>query len=415
MDYPKLRSVDLFPAEVSGERVLCLRDPEQISDKVLFIPQNNAAMLLLSLMDGTHSIRDIQAEYMRRFGKLIFTAKIKEMVGKLDECLLLESERYAAYRAKVEEDFSSQPVRKAVHAGSAYEADAERLEKQLAGYFDSPEGPGSDGLHMQNQDAALVGLMAPHIDFHRGGPCYAWAYDQVARQCTGVDVFIVLGIAHAGPREFFVLTRKGFETPLGLAETNTAVVDALVAGYGCGDLLADEFLHRKEHSIELQVVMLQYALGKDRRFSIVPILCGSFDKVGATGRSPMDKEKVGEFINVLRKAIRELGKKACVIAGVDLSHVGQQFGDAGQLDMLELQRIKTYDTELLERVVSLDAEGVYQQIQVDGNRRRICGLPAIYVLLHVLEARSAKALNYMQSHNAAGGSVVTFASVGFYK
>jgi AmmeMemoRadiSam system protein B len=70
---------------------------------------------------------------------------------------------------------------------------------------------------------------------------------------------------------------------------------------------------------------------------------------------------------------------------------------------------------LLERVVSLDAEGVYQQIQVDGNRRRICGLPAIYVLLHVLEARSAKALNYMQSHNAAGGSVVTFASVGFYK
>jgi hypothetical protein len=36
--YPKLRSIDIFPAEVSGERVICLRDPLQLSGKVLFVP-----------------------------------------------------------------------------------------------------------------------------------------------------------------------------------------------------------------------------------------------------------------------------------------------------------------------------------------------------------------------------------------
>lgn len=413
MDYPKLRSIDLFPTEASGEQVLCLRDPEQISEKMLFVPQNKSTMLLLSLMDGKHSIRDIQAEYMRRFGELVFTTKIEEMVEKLDECLLLESGQYAEHRARLEEAFRQQALRQAAHAGSAYEANAERLKSQLAGYFASPEGPGHDGPKKENRE--LAGVIAPHIDFQRGGPCYAWAYDAVARLRREVDVFIVLGIAHAAAREFFVLTRKGFETPFGVVETDTAIVDALGSGYGHGDLFADEFVHRKEHSIEFQVVMLQYVLGKQRRFTIVPILCGSFEELIASGRSPMDEDKVREFVNLLRKVIRELGRKVCVIAGVDLSHIGQQFGDSGQLDMTDMQRVKTYDTALLERVAAQDAEGFYRKVQMDGNRRRICGLPAIYVLLQVLKARSGETLKYMQGCNAAAGSMVSFASVGLYK
>lgn len=413
MDYPKLRSVDLFPTEASGERVLCLRDPDQISEKVLFVPQNKATMLLLSLMDGKHSIRDIQAEYMRRFGELIFAAKVEEMVEKMDECLLLESERYAEHRARLEEAFRRQSVRQAAHAGSAYDADPEQLKKQLAGYFESSEGPGND--RAKKREGMLVGVIAPHIDFHRGGPCYAWAYEEVSRLGREAEVFIVLGIAHAGMREFFGLTRKGFETPLGVVETNAGMVDALSESYASGDLFADEFVHRKEHSIELQVVMLQYILGNQRRFTIVPILCGSFDKMVASGQSPMDEHKVGEFVNLLRKVIKESGEKVCVIAGVDLSHMGRQFGDAGPLDTIDMQHVQTRDRALLERVAAQDAEGFYREVQRDGNRRRICGLPAIYVLLQVLEAQSGETLKYMQSHNAAGGSMVSFASVAFYR
>ena len=36
--YPKVRQVDMFPAEVSGQKVICLRDPLNLSGKILFLP-----------------------------------------------------------------------------------------------------------------------------------------------------------------------------------------------------------------------------------------------------------------------------------------------------------------------------------------------------------------------------------------
>ena len=68
----------------------------------------------------------------------------------------------------------------------------------------------------------------------------------------------------------FTLTRKHFQTPLGLAQTDQAYIDRLVAHYGDG-LFDDELTaHLPEHSIELEVVFLQY-LYPDSPFRIVPL------------------------------------------------------------------------------------------------------------------------------------------------
>ena len=48
----------------------------------------------------------------------------------------------------------------------------------------------------------------------------------------------------------------------------------------------DELTHRTEHSIEFQVVFLQYLLGGRREFSIVPILVGSFHDLMESGDRP---------------------------------------------------------------------------------------------------------------------------------
>ena len=37
MDYPKLRSIDVFPCEASGQKVIGLRDPSRLDDKVLLV------------------------------------------------------------------------------------------------------------------------------------------------------------------------------------------------------------------------------------------------------------------------------------------------------------------------------------------------------------------------------------------
>lgn len=49
-EYPKLRPLDAFPALVSGQEVLCLRDPLRYSEAVVYVPAQTAT--ILGLFDG---------------------------------------------------------------------------------------------------------------------------------------------------------------------------------------------------------------------------------------------------------------------------------------------------------------------------------------------------------------------------
>ena len=113
---------------------------------------------------------------------------------------------------------------------AVYKADPAELKIQLDGFFTAPNGPGLP--NGENSAATPKAIVAPHIDFHRGGPAYAWAYKGLA-ESDGADLFILLGTSHCGGRTPFILTLKDFETPLGLVETDKEFVDALAGG--CGD------------------------------------------------------------------------------------------------------------------------------------------------------------------------------------
>jgi len=62
----------------------------------------------------------------------------------------------------------------------------------------------------------------------------------------------------------------------------------------------------------------------------------------------------------------------------------------------------------------MDGEGFYSSIMRDRDRRRVCGLPAIYTMLKVLEAKEGKLLKYAQAYTPETQSVVSFASMAFY-
>ncbi len=91
-NFPRMRGVEIFPAEVSGQKVLCLRDPLNLSGKIIFVPY--PLFFLVSLFDGQHSVVDIQVEFLRRFGEMIYREKVEELIQQLDENFLLESERF---------------------------------------------------------------------------------------------------------------------------------------------------------------------------------------------------------------------------------------------------------------------------------------------------------------------------------
>jgi AmmeMemoRadiSam system protein B len=322
----------------------------------------------------------------------------------------MDSPHFQQQQAKITTEFKHAQIRKATHAGKVYDANPEALRGQLDAFFTSPDGPGEPNFETLGN--ASKAFMAPHIDLRRGGVCFANAYKHIAEE-SDANLFIILGVNHFGNSGFFNLTRKSFETPLGVLETDTAFIDALTEDYD-NDLFADEFSHKQEHSIEFQVIFLQYIFANRRPIKIVPILCSSFHEIIAQGISPSEVEQVQNFIQSLQKTIAASDQKICLIAGVDLSHVGRRFGDEEVLTSMLLNQIKNEDLQLLEMVKALDAEGFYHSIQKHNDRRRICGLPAIYTMLSVLDASEGKLIRYDQSVERETQSVVSYASVYFY-
>ncbi|MCK5553592.1 MAG: AmmeMemoRadiSam system protein B [Deltaproteobacteria bacterium] len=406
MDYPKLRGVNAFPTQIQGQQMICIQDPQGYSQKAVFLPP--PLFFIVSLFDGKHSILDIQAEYMRRFGELLYREKIEEIIEQLDAQLLLDSERFGDALEKEKGDFHVSLVREAAFAGASYQSDPIALRGQIESYFSPPDGPGKP--RMETPSGALKGVIVPHIDFQRGGPCYAFAHKEV-REASQADLFVILGTAHHEMKNYFSLSLKDFRTPLGTAKTNKAFVEALSDQLGW-DPFEDEFVHKREHSIEFQLIFLHF-LYPDMPFEIVPILCGSFHEAIERSTSPREIRQIQEFIEGIRKTIQSIDRTVCLIASADLAHIGLQFGDATPASSM-LNEARRRDLEMLAYVENVDAEGFYHSIRIEGDRGRICGFPSIYVLLNINEAEEGRLLKYAQSHNPDTQSAVTFASLAFY-
>jgi predicted class III extradiol MEMO1 family dioxygenase len=352
---PKVRQIDAIPVDTDKGRVIVLRDPLGFSQAELHVSQE--AFYIITLLNGTRDIQDVQAQVMRQFGQLIYTEKIEELVLHLDSCHFLENEDFDRLMQGTVNEFLETATRSAFHAGQAYPRSEPELvnemERILAG------GDGSRRIDWDKGEDTVRGLVVPHIDFQRGVEAYSLGYTELAEN-SQAETYVVLGTAHSGMSKPFCLTLKDFETPLGTLANDREFSEELLAA--CSWLTTDEFMHRSEHSIEFQALFLQYLFGRRRITRIVPVLCGAFH---------------------------------------DPQAVNQQ-----QLDYIEELDLKT-----LEFVQNTDPEGFYKDVTRDGDKRKICGLPNIYAMLSVLDAGKGRLIKYMQGVEEQTGSVVTFASV----
>ena len=408
MDYPKLREINAFPVQSSGQTLLCLQDPQNICEKAIFLPP--PLYFIVSLFDGQHSVLDVQAEYMRKFGEFLYTENLQEIISQLDENLFLEGERFQEALRRKEEEFKKASFREAVFAGKSYEVEPDKLKSQLDGYFEDMGGPGS--LGEKKSLRGLKGVVAPHIDFQRGGHCYAYAHREIWER-NASPCFIIFGTAHAPMENPFCLTRKDFITPLGTLNVDRELVDAIQSRCP-DDLFKDESVHRSEHSIEFQCVFLRHLYPEPDSVKIVPVLTGSFHEAIEKGVSPMELKPVRQFVDAAKEAVSSLGREVCCVASADLAHVGLQFGDREGVSEYGLRVISQQDHEMLEYAEKMDGEGFFESVSRERDRRKICGLPPIYSMLKILEAQEGKLLKYDQAFTPETRSVVTFASLAFY-
>jgi MEMO1 family protein len=405
-EVPRLRAVESFPVEHEGRSCIALRDPGGYTDAIVLL--HGALLEIVSLFDGQHTVADIQAVVMRRHGQLIERRQIEEIAEALDEQGFLESPRFADRRAVIDGSFLASPTRPAAHAGGAYAGDAADLRGMLEGFFTPPDGPGPID-RARAGEPEVRGVIAPHIDYHRGGPAYAWAYRELAER-SRADLFVILGTCHAGMEHPFALTRKDYASPLGAAPVDRDFVDAL-ATRARQDCFGSELAHRVEHSIELQAVFLRYLFADRRDVRIVPVLASFAHEAMHRGRRPDDDPRVPRFLDALGETIAASGRRVALIAGADLAHVGPRFGDPEPVDGPELARIEREDAVMLESVEAGDPRAFFESVASDGDRRRICGYSPIYALLRALGGATGSVKRYGQWPDPNG--VVSFASVVF--
>jgi MEMO1 family protein len=155
---------------------------------------------------------------------------------------------------------NAQSARPAAVAGTFYPSGADDLRREIKGYLDAAPAAQVDG--------EVVGIVVPHAGYRYSAGVAAYAYKALAG--VKADTVVIVGHdAHARGIVAVASDEVAFETPLGRVPVDTELVAALVkANRG---IIVHNQVHRREHSVEVQLPFLQTLLGE---FRMVPMLFG---------------------------------------------------------------------------------------------------------------------------------------------
>jgi MEMO1 family protein len=281
-----------------------------------------------------------------------------------------------------------QKVRGPAVAGLFYERHPEDLARQI------------DELLAEAQPepvGRLRGLVAPHAGYRFSGPTAAVAYQQLVGR--PIDTVVVMAPSHYARFDgASIPDAEAYETPLGFVPlaadaARLAQQEPFVLEPKCDvrrppwwrlspkDLppFGEDTPHSWEHSLEVQLPILQRVLGE---FSLLPIVFGE-----------VDPEEVAQALAGL------IDDKTLVVASSDLSHY------------LPYDTAKALDTACIRAICSLSPEWIEQQ--------EACGKGPILALVALARQKGwrAKLLDYRNSGDTAGdrSQVVGYAAIAFYE
>ncbi len=384
-DRPRLRPFLTAAPEDEDHSSFAVFCRMRLSHAVVTVSPEELAVA--DLFDGSRSTNEIAAEA---------GVDALALIARFDAAGFLDGPRFR--------ELCAGPVRAPSCIG-AYEGDPDALRAQLDDLFD--RGAGRPGPH--RPDGRLRAILAPHIDYARGGLTYTYPFRELAER-SDASLFVIVGTSHySGHR--FTLTRKHFDTPLGLAETDQPFIDRLVSAYGDG-LFDDEIgAHLPEHSIELEVVFLQHVL--KRPFRIVPLLVGSFNECVRRGVPPSEVPDITRMVDALRQAEAGAGEPVCYIISGDLAHIGPRFGHKKPVTPEWVERSNAQDFRLMAAAERADAAEYSRIIHGERDERNICGYPPTWLVLEAANLKMGKRLHHGCYVHPRGKEAVSFGGMVF--
>ncbi len=384
---PKLRTVEPAWVEHQGQRLLQLRDPLGLSENSLLIPQH--LVPLLAMCDGTRTVEALRHGYTLRTGVQLSSEQAQQIVEQLDTALILDNGSFRQAYDQERQKYRQATFRKPSHADIVYPSNRRLLEVTIKGFV----GRGSaDSVSFERPSGDLVGMVCPHIDYDRGGVSYARLWEAAAPDLTDIELVIILGTDHSGGPGTITPTRQSYKTPYGVLPTDKKIVDGLAKVLG-SNAYDEELNHVTEHSIELSSVWLHHYLG-GRQVPVVPILCGSFHEFVTGEAELVADEKIEGALAQLRKSVES--RRTLVIAAGDLAHVGPVFGDSNAFDRKTKEELSCEDAASIKAVNDGDSKKFFDISRAEEDRRKLCGLPPIYLMLRLLEGSRGVSMGYDQ-------------------
>ena len=278
---------------------------------------------------------------------------------------------------------------KPVFAGQFYQADFEKLAKQIESCYTGDLGPGD--LPTKRTESKLTGAIVPHAGYFYSGQCAAWAYKEIAESKLP-KTFIILAPDHSGKHFDFATTDEDFETILGVVKTNKEAVTQLLSTN-----IVKKTSNMQEHSLEVQLPFLQFS-NKDqlKDIQIVPIICPTNNNY---------KELAEEIAKIPDIAI---------IISSDFTHYGPTFGFTPFKFNIK-QSIKDLDKNAIQHILNYDSEAFLKYIKK--TKATICGQYPIALgieILKLINSKEPEVLCYYNSTKVAEDeSQVSYTSIIF--
>lgn len=391
-------NLDFMPSPVQDRPGLLIRDPFQYSEVTLIIPPVLAQVL--EYFDGERTGNDLRAALFHITGDIQAGEMQEHLTENLRSAGFLEDEVFEGMRMERERAFAASEARQAAHAGSAYPDEPEALRKLMEGH-----------LNGETASGGLLGIAAPHVSPEGGWRSYRAAYSGLRKEDYADRTFVILGTSHYGYPERFGMTRKKWTTPWGDAQPATSLIGEL-ENKASKAILMEDYCISIEHSIEFQVVFLQYLFGPSIR--VLPILCGAYGRSIYEGGMPEDDENVKAFLDTLGEIGSREGRNLFWVLGVDMAHMGRRYGDSfsAQAHVSEMAEVAARDQSRIERINAGDAKGYWDLVQDRRDDLKWCGSSPFYTFLKAMPNARGTLVNYEQ-WNIDPQSVVSFAGMHF--
>ncbi len=275
-------------------------------------------------------------------------------------------------------------VRTPAVSGTFYPDNEKELKSIIRDCFTHTIGPGK--IPPTDSDQKIYGVICPHAGFVYSGPVACHSFYSISSSTS--KLAIITGPNHYGIGQSIAsMVDASWKTPLGLMEVDSE--SALELRNGLDILELDSFSHSKEHSIEVQVPMLQEIFSHEMK--ILPVSLINQEQQTAT--------KVGSAIAKIAQK-----KDALLIGSSDFTHYEEN------------EFAHRQDLALIDPILNLDVDEFYKILY----ERKVtaCGFGAIASTMTAckeLGATKGKLLKYATSGDVSGdkSSVVGYASIIF--